>query len=544
MNLPWPWQYLQLDQSAAPATVRRRYAELLKLNRPEDNPEGFQQLRRAYEICLAFAREREAQLDAAADGDIDGPPVTASAPVVVDKGEPVAAVVIEPAVNDVATEPPPHNAVEAPARPAPIAIAAPALRAPDVVVDELFAIDAATPPDSDALARWFAECPEFASFVSRPVMEHALLQRITTGARPTLRALQMLGGAFGWRQLGFERRLLQIGIPRAHIPAIDTALFHAGAEAQYAWHFATKPNLTTAGYDTLSVEQELHLLSELRDRRATPPGFRALLSGQRLGRINRLLNGWSQRYGDAATQHLFGAANVAYWRSALPGSPPNLRQSLAGAARGAKIVLLLWTTIVLIGAIASGLPPDRDSLAFVGPTLVLLAFTVPVIVVINGWRLALYGFSQLAAAAEATHERWRARAAPWFAPVRALPISLGVGLLFGVLIDRVGTNAVLTGLAVVSTVAFGWRSLAAAALIATMAWVFGAIISGDTASALPWHAAAVMPLPLLWFADWVARRRLPQERAGARWRRIFGYSFIYGVLAILATFVAKIVSSS
>ena len=61
MSLRLALACLDLTPEASTRDIRRRYRELLKLNRPEDNPEGFQQLRAAYEICLEFARQRESQ---------------------------------------------------------------------------------------------------------------------------------------------------------------------------------------------------------------------------------------------------------------------------------------------------------------------------------------------------------------------------------------------------------------------------------------------------------------------------------------------------
>lgn len=61
MSPPWFWQCLELAPDASVREVKRRYSQLLKLNRPEDNPQGFQQLRAAYETCLRLAQQREAE---------------------------------------------------------------------------------------------------------------------------------------------------------------------------------------------------------------------------------------------------------------------------------------------------------------------------------------------------------------------------------------------------------------------------------------------------------------------------------------------------
>lgn len=52
------WTLLQLADDADERTIKRTYARLLKGCRPDDDPEGFQRLREAYEHCLNEARWR------------------------------------------------------------------------------------------------------------------------------------------------------------------------------------------------------------------------------------------------------------------------------------------------------------------------------------------------------------------------------------------------------------------------------------------------------------------------------------------------------
>lgn len=50
------WQVLELDAGSDASTIKRRYAQLLKVTRPDDDPEAFQRLRDAYETALGQAR--------------------------------------------------------------------------------------------------------------------------------------------------------------------------------------------------------------------------------------------------------------------------------------------------------------------------------------------------------------------------------------------------------------------------------------------------------------------------------------------------------
>ena len=61
-----PWTLLGLEDDADERTIKRRYAKLLKVTRPDDDPEAFQHLREAYERALDWARNRFDEDD---DGD-------------------------------------------------------------------------------------------------------------------------------------------------------------------------------------------------------------------------------------------------------------------------------------------------------------------------------------------------------------------------------------------------------------------------------------------------------------------------------------------
>jgi len=55
-----PWQILNLDpDTATEREVKSAYARLIKLHRPDTDPEGFQRVREAYEIGLSLLRQRD-----------------------------------------------------------------------------------------------------------------------------------------------------------------------------------------------------------------------------------------------------------------------------------------------------------------------------------------------------------------------------------------------------------------------------------------------------------------------------------------------------
>ncbi|MDD1506613.1 J domain-containing protein [Pseudomonas sp. CNPSo 3701] len=58
-----PWELLGLEAGADTRSIKRRYAQLLKQTRPDEDPEAFQRLREAYEWALDWA-QRSPDVDA------------------------------------------------------------------------------------------------------------------------------------------------------------------------------------------------------------------------------------------------------------------------------------------------------------------------------------------------------------------------------------------------------------------------------------------------------------------------------------------------
>lgn len=70
------WQVLDLSGQCDERSVKRQYARLLKVTRPDEDPVAFQQLRDAYEQALQILREDRADATAA---DLTPPPISQSA---------------------------------------------------------------------------------------------------------------------------------------------------------------------------------------------------------------------------------------------------------------------------------------------------------------------------------------------------------------------------------------------------------------------------------------------------------------------------------
>jgi curved DNA-binding protein CbpA len=68
-----PWTLLGLNDDADERAVKRQYAKLLKVTRPDDDPEAFQRLREAYERVLDWARNRPDEDDQYSPTLAEGP---------------------------------------------------------------------------------------------------------------------------------------------------------------------------------------------------------------------------------------------------------------------------------------------------------------------------------------------------------------------------------------------------------------------------------------------------------------------------------------
>lgn len=56
-----PWDSLQIEPTADARAIKRAYAKQLKQTRPDENPQGFQQLHQAYKQALAWAEQQSSQ---------------------------------------------------------------------------------------------------------------------------------------------------------------------------------------------------------------------------------------------------------------------------------------------------------------------------------------------------------------------------------------------------------------------------------------------------------------------------------------------------
>lgn len=348
-----PWTMLGLRRDASAREVKRRYAQLLKAHRPEDDPAAFARIRWAYEICLEYAQQ-PAPADFATPVD-DSPTVA----VAIDPVEPLDVAVhahpVEPLVE------PLHE--RAPAAVVEVSLESMrldrlvTLRKPAVVVDELLA-QARTP---EAFAAWMQACPELANFAARDAVEIELLARLAQEA-PVLPAFALgaLDAHFGWGDYDLARRLAAGGLSQAVLervlPALDNALIDARFEAHVAGDVPLyKPN-PAAGWNSVigSAKAEHALLRKLHVARDQRPRWWRALWPATVNNVNHLIYGYTMRYGNPAAQRLFGAPAIRFWQRAHASAVPNLTRLVVLLLRGAVVFgVLLGVVEALAGAFMS-----------------------------------------------------------------------------------------------------------------------------------------------------------------------------------------------
>jgi hypothetical protein len=236
-----PFEFLGLAADADERAVKRAYARLLKINRPDENPQGFAALHTIYRAALQYVQWRDARLTAAPGQGGASPPgssresgagppppvVPPSPPSVV---PPAPSPVVPPAPPPAALAPPlpplqsPPSPAAVPPFPAPSPVRRPAppppagaahpvaaaMPLPRIAVHELQALvreihslledPGATPFD---VARRLA-ADELQPFVVREAVEDALLRALATAATaataPDAGKLRVLVSFFGWEQ--------------------------------------------------------------------------------------------------------------------------------------------------------------------------------------------------------------------------------------------------------------------------------------------------------------------------------------------------------
>lgn len=332
------WQLLQLEPEADERSIKRAYARLLKIHRPDEDAAAFQRLREAYDAALQEARWRA---DVYAQEPIESAPSPALTPA--PEVAPQMAPTLEPLATPAPTVPP-RQPSPTQVNPAPFEFISSA-SAPDVSLAQM--------------REWLAEGHE------RPVFEALQLWLASDWLLPFDRrqqfeqdVLEWLEGAPRWSPAFFERVSQAMGWDeeRGDLPC-----------NYWRWGALIRRCEAAAWADTLQRELQqdppkqarewaaAFLLKPMSDarRRAMADRFKA----EDWQACEALSDALAYQYPEVA-QHL-GMPLLENWRD-WQSAPLNN-----------AIYFYLWLAIALVMACANVLAPTGDKPGDLGATLVV-----------------------------------------------------------------------------------------------------------------------------------------------------------------------------
>lgn len=354
-----PWDLLDLPHDADAASVRRRYAELLRKTRPEDDPAGFQRLRLAYERALEVARWRERrgtpespEADRANDG------VTTAA---TDDAAPVGPSGAAPRADEPAT--PAMDDVD------PAAV--------EAAVDDLFAACAGAAPAAAALDTAWSQCPPLFSLEAQIVAEVSLLRRLATTPGIRTEFAVALIDRFGWHQPWASRWLIErTPLASEWLLAIRPFLWRH----EFETHLRSGPFMAATPFGIAIETRDLDALS-----RPLASRWRAFLAefggGGRSQRMLQLAAHYTDTHGPAAASACLDAAQLSFWRE------------LADRPQGSHYRLLqsfLYAVLALLFAALLRLPPPDWMLSSNRATLASRLSAGSIVVVLLAAAYLLY----------------------------------------------------------------------------------------------------------------------------------------------------------
>jgi hypothetical protein len=377
LNQLW-WAILGIAPTDDVRSVKRAYAARLKACRPEDDPQGFAQLREAYEAVLARLAST-AKAPAVQSGG-PSPKVSTEQPSPSPVANPQAAyaeagqhsekppIAVKPVVSPphivnappasvvrplAAPSPAPHAPLPPPvARVAPLAHATVVNRSPHEVAGDI--LEEARRRDGrwSGFMVWLHERDDLISLQFKSATSEALLRRIATEGAPHRDAVDAMALFFGWddyRRAGQSAAAKTLAAQAKQRVAEDECA--KWLDAAYKRRDATA--------------RTLKLVERLGD------GKRAWLMASLLINRSRVVKAFrvvASKYGEAVLPAVLGEKAVKFWYRALAPLPNLLQLALTIPAgivtvgliavlwrvdsddRFMLLPLLLWTVLLTAGA--------------------------------------------------------------------------------------------------------------------------------------------------------------------------------------------------
>jgi hypothetical protein len=243
----WAHEHLGIGDDADERAIKRAYAVKLRTTRPDEDPEGFQQLNDAYQTALEMLRHRLAQEQFAGEqGTGDSGQEAPLEPAVVD--ETAAHASLDDADRDSSGERA-TGTIEDEA--GDVADAAPQGEA--ITLDQFLdaCLGAAGDGDPRVLEHWLRSQPVLWSLEHKAMIGHWLLRLMDARQPPmTERNFDMLAEFFGYNDLhaGYD----PLGLQRLRARLIES---WRELQAQRRWQRPTGESLPSSAYSFASIAQ-------------------------------------------------------------------------------------------------------------------------------------------------------------------------------------------------------------------------------------------------------------------------------------------------
>jgi hypothetical protein len=341
------WQVLGLAPTDDVRAIKRAYAACLKRCRPEDDPEGFAQLRGAYEWLLA-------QVGAGVQ------PST----------RPSMAV---PAV----LQPSAHDEVDRPAGSQP-AVERPRTTA-QIAAEVLHRAQNAEGHDATvAFGQWLASQPELMLLERKPLVSRALLVGITRGAGVLPPAFALLQEFFHWDDQAEQRRLALAGF------SVDAA--QGQVQADELRRVIARGATRGKAYE--------YDFEEILQAGAGRGAWWLAIKRTRKHAVPAQLQMAIRQYGYRAVEQVVGQDTLGFWQRALDAQPNRLQwvMVLAKPLLIGMAIVLGGLLCMLLGRIIDGpqIAPDGstslgDALVSIGLGVMLLGSLLGSVALLRRW---------------------------------------------------------------------------------------------------------------------------------------------------------------
>lgn len=348
----WALEALELESEADERAIKRAYAKLLRDNRPDENPEGFQRLHEAYQTALQWQRYRQETAEEQ-ENNQSSDDMSWSLRSPSESGADIASSVLLTSQVEAfsvphqdAAAPSPIGQFISPESPQSDALqlsdtAQLAMQSPPIDIDGLVEriVNAARSLAPDAFNDWLSACPELWSIATKSDAGAGLLARFWSGSDAINGAnFDLLANAFGWDEIGthVDPDSLRVMATSMH----QRWIWQAGNEAALAWQLQTDE-------DAPATLPEATLCRTLLSRPWRH--MQALLSAVNPSRLHMMRSALRHVGGENAQlpSPPLCERQIRFWRDVTAENRLTRDRVLLGLVRGSALAML-WLMLPLV----------------------------------------------------------------------------------------------------------------------------------------------------------------------------------------------------